>query len=87
MGSRESKNLRQSRAKFFVTQAVSRVWATVVLHGNVRVCGLWQGTRPGLADADGGIDAAGVMAPRRSPSVIHTKNPRDSLFDLCHVVI
>jgi hypothetical protein len=40
------------------------VWATVVLRGNVWVCGLWRSARPGLADAARGIDAAGVMARR-----------------------
>jgi hypothetical protein len=42
------------------------VQATASLGGDVRDCRRWRGTRPGLADAVGGNDAAGVKIRRLS---------------------
>jgi hypothetical protein len=41
------------------------VRAVASLGGDVWGCGRWRYARPGLADAAGGVDAAGVM--RNSP--------------------
>jgi hypothetical protein len=49
------------------------VWAAAGIGGDVRGCGRRRGARPGLADAAGGVDAAGVMGGRLGESVIDAK--------------
>ena len=50
------------------------MWATASVGGDEWGCGRWRGARPGLADAAGGIDAAGVSAAS-SLAALYAQSP------------